>query len=100
MGIAGSRGRRRIGPSIRRPSSEGGARLTRGKLSFIFLILFVFYDLCVVAGNDWVGLLPRAFEFACYVENIGPLLNWFFFFFWRGWWGVGKKKKYCEHIDE
>jgi hypothetical protein len=76
MGIAGSRGRRRIGPSIRRPSSEGGARLTRGKLSFIFLNSFVCFlmMLCVcVAGNDWVGLLPRAFEFACYVENIGPV---------------------------
>jgi hypothetical protein len=76
----------------------------RGKLlSFIFLILFVFYDLCVVAGNDLVGLLPRAFEFACYVENIGPMLNWVFFFFGGGGGGGGGgvgKKIYCEHIDE
>jgi hypothetical protein len=42
----------------------------------------------VVAGNDCVGLLPCAFEFACYVENSGLLLN------------CGSEKNYCEHIDE
>jgi hypothetical protein len=47
----------------------------------------------VVAGNDWVGLLPRAFEFACYVENIGPLLNWFFFFLVGGGGGGGGRKR-------